>query len=211
MNALKGYIWVIRWCWYGYGSVDFDHHGRRLAATGTIVLHRFTQVRPSISVPNLPMTITLNSGRQILCCACHGSQIFGAREVHAKTRMGSVQKVVTSADVMVRLQHPEEVGTARPRVEHDRYPGHLGDCFQSGHGDPTDRCCMGGSWCYDDHETVVQYDDSAAATGTTIEKGAVRSHAKMAAMCNCLDFYLTEEDVSVFVEPASVGGRLWCP
>jgi hypothetical protein len=28
----------------------------------------------------------------------------------------------------------------------------------------------------------------------------------MAAMCNCLDFYLTEEDVSVFVEPASVRG-----
>jgi hypothetical protein len=33
---------------------------------------------------------------------------------------------------------------------------HLGDRFQSGHGDPTDRCWYGALDCYDDQETAAQ-------------------------------------------------------
>jgi hypothetical protein len=221
MNALKGYIWVIRWCWYGYGSVDFsiitedDSQQQR-----TIVLHRyFTQVRPSISVPNLPMTITLNSGQTDTLCRAYvtGRKYSVLGKFTPMTRMGSVQKVVTSADVGWLC-----VCSIRRKVGYSSAPVLLNTIdvfgtsgvtvFKVVTGTQLTGAVWGAPDCYDDHETAVQYDDSAAAVtgGTTIWKGAVRSHAKMAAMCNCLDFYLTEEDVlSVFVmNPASVGETL---
>jgi hypothetical protein len=197
MNALKGYIWVIHGVGMATGllisrSSEDDSQQQR-----TIVLHRFhtsqaVDLRAQPTRDNhseLWRTDTLCRLCRVANIRCSGSSW---RRVWGRSRRLSRPPL----DGSVFAASGRWAGLGPVLLNTIDVFGHLGDCFQSGHGDPTDRCCMGGSRCYDDQRLLYSTTTRRPQPEDhNLEKGAVRSHAKMAAMCNCLDFYLTEEDV----------------
>lgn len=64
INPLKGYIWVIRLCCFGYGAIEFSILTENDSQQQTsIILHRhYTQTRPAVSVFNLPINVELDAG-----------------------------------------------------------------------------------------------------------------------------------------------------
>jgi hypothetical protein len=133
------------------------------------------------------------------------------------TRVGSVQKTIQSAATewfpVCSIRRKADYTSAPVLLNTVDVFGTSGmTVFKVVTGAELSGAVWGALDCYDDNETAVLYDDSAVSVtgGTTIWKGVVRSDAKMAAMCNTLDFYLTEIDVvTVFVlNPASVGETL---
>ena len=64
LNPLRGYVWCIRWSWYGYGAVEFAVVTENIDMEQHVVpMHRhYTKVRASISTPNLPITVQMKSG-----------------------------------------------------------------------------------------------------------------------------------------------------
>ena len=64
IDPFKGYIWTITFGMFGYGAIEFAivaedaMHEQR-----TIPMHRhYTQSEPAVAVPNLPITVALESG-----------------------------------------------------------------------------------------------------------------------------------------------------
>jgi hypothetical protein len=218
MNALKGYIWIIRWSWYGYGAVDFsivsedDTQEQR-----TIVLHRyFSQTRPSMSTPNLPITIRLDSGQTDTPCRAYvtGRKYAVLGRFEPMMRAGSLQQIVDSVETVwlpvASIRRKVGYTSAPVRLDTVDVFGTTGmTVFKVVTGTELTGAVWGVPDCYDEAETAVQRDESAtsATGGTTIWKGVVRSDAVMAAVRNSLDFYLTEGDVvTVFIfNPAKVG------
>lgn len=64
LNPLRGYVWCIRWSWYGYGAVEFAVVTENINMEQHVVpMHRYyTKVRASISTPNLPISVQMSSG-----------------------------------------------------------------------------------------------------------------------------------------------------
>ena len=218
LNYLKGYIWTIRFSWYGYGSVDFCivTENNQQEQT-TIVMHRyFPQTRPSTSVPNLPITVTLTSGENDPACVAYvtGRKYSVLGKFEPMTRRGSVQRILTSS----------ESGWV-PVLSLARKPGYLSapvamnqvDVFGTT-GMTVYKVCTGTTltgpvWSSPDtymvDETAMLYDETAtsATEGITIWKGIARNDAVMASIDNNLDFYLTETDiVTLFIlNPDTIG------
>jgi len=63
-DAKKGYIYYIRFSWYGFGQIEYSLSTKTKYNTQrSVVLHRtFVEQETSIKTPNLPLTVEINNG-----------------------------------------------------------------------------------------------------------------------------------------------------
>jgi hypothetical protein len=222
LNPFKGYIWLIRFSWYGYGIVEFAVASEDVFNEQHIVpIHRYyTQYRASISTYNLPITVRLDSGTDVAEDAVCGAYVTGRKyavlgKFTPTNRSGSVYSIFQDAAApagwtsVFSLRRKE--GLLSAPVTLDSL-----ECY-------TDAATAvvaiyaasdvsGATWTVPpdatETETALEYSESPVdvASAVLIWKGFARGSA---TIDSAIDFYLTEADaITVCVKDLAAAGEV---
>lgn len=219
MNPLKGYIWIIRFSWYGYGMVEFSvvaEDARQQQRT--INMHRYyPQTRPSTSMPNLPINVELDAGERGGACTAYvtGRKFSVLGKSRPMTRTGSAIRIVSDLTAsgwvpVMSIRSKQEYLVAPVLLNEIEVFGTIGTgIFKvlTGTTLPEDSV-WGAPPCYESSETAVEYCElpETATGGICIWKAFIRN-VNIPAHNTQMDFYLTDHDsVTVYVKhPAELG------
>jgi len=222
LNPSKGYIWMIRFSWYGYGIVEFavatdDPFGEQ----HIYAMHRYySQVRASVSVPNLPLSVLLETGSDILADQTCGAFITGRKysvlgKYTPTIRANSAHRTFSQmADgrfpVMSIRKKAGFVGSPVTLESVESYSGDAVVIIQVRTGMELTGAQWGNVPDQVSSETAVEYDSSATAAtgGIVVFQGFVRTGAAT-NVASIADFYLTDADaVTVIVKDPAAAGAL---
>jgi hypothetical protein len=224
LNPMKGYIWTIRFSWYGYGAVEFSVISEDASQEQhAIVLHRYyTQTRPSISVPNLPITVTLDAGVEGSPGTAYitGRKYSVLGKFEPMTREGSLYRIIAMPNIsngwtpVMSIRRKQDYLSAPVVIQNVSVFAETGtSVFKVVTGATlTGPTVWGAPGCYNASETAVECDTTTtgATGGITVWKGFVCSNAVMSNVHNTdIDFYLTEKDpVTILVKDVANLGEL---
>lgn len=222
LNPFKGYIWLIRFSWYGYGIVEFAVASEDVFNEQHIVpIHRYyTQYRASISTYNLPITVRLDSGTEVPDDATCGAYVTGRKyavlgKFTPTTRAGSVYSIFSDAEASsgwtpvfslrrkagllsapVTLDSLESYSDTAPTVVAIFAASDVSGAVWTSPPDATVS------------ETALEYTETPVdvSSAVLIWKGFARGSATIDA---AIDFYLTEADaVTVCVKDLGAAGNV---
>lgn len=224
LDPFKGYIWMIRFSWYGYGIVEFAISAEDPFKEQHIYpMHRYySKVHASVSMPNLPITVKLESGSECAAAAQCAAHITGRKY----SVLGNFTPMTRAGSVYTIRSPIGDANTATPVFSIRRKQGYLSapvtlDALEA-YAElttvivqiRTGMTLTGAVWGTAPNatatETSVEYDDSATAAtgGILLYQGFART-GSAAALNNTIDFYLTERDaVTVLVKNATAAGQM---
>jgi len=224
LDPFRGYIWMIRFSWYGYGIVEFAIAAEDPFKEQHIYpMHRYySKVRASVSTPNLPITAKLESSPDCAPGAVGGAHITGRKY----SVLGKFTPMIRSGSAYLIRSFPGGAGTVTPVMSIRRKAGYLSapvtlDALE-GYSESatvviqirTGMELTGAVWGTvpdaTPGETAVEYDDSATAAsgGIVVHQGFAR-YGTGASLTDAVGFYLTEWDaVTVLVKGAAAAGTM---
>jgi hypothetical protein len=212
INPMKGYIWTITFTMFGYGAVEFSITAENARQDQcAIAMHRYySQSRPAVAIPNLPINVTLRNGARGGECKAYVT----ARKYSVQGKFEPMQREGSS--YMLRSVSGEgwvPVLSMRRKSSHVHTPVRLNvadvfcelnkTVFKVKTGPVLSEDAV---WktpeCYSDTETAVEVctgPGTSASGGTCIWKNFVKS-ANDTLQSSNINFYLIESDtVTLFV------------
>lgn len=222
LNPFKGYIWLIRFSWYGYGIVEFAIASEDVFNEQHIVpMHRYyTQYRASISTYNLPITVRLNSGTEVAVGATCGAFVTGRKyavlgKFTPTNRSGSVYSVFSDPAAaagwtsVFSIRRKQGMLSAPVTLDSLECYTDAGTAVVAIYAASD---VSGATWTAPPDatvtETALEYSESPVSVGSAvlIWKGFARGSA---TIDSDIDFYLTEADaVTVCVQDMAAAGQV---